>query len=57
MTIRPANGLFGPGPAVVQIQAFASPMLFVEHRVAVTLVGTTGRTPPSAPRPAQLTWR
>jgi hypothetical protein len=35
-TIRPQNGLFGPGAAVVRMQAFSGDV-FVARRVAVTL--------------------
>jgi hypothetical protein len=56
MTIRPANGLFGPGPAVVHIAASAGD-LFVQHRAEVTLVRhNRSDAAVGAARP-QLTWR
>ena len=56
MTIRPQNGLFGPGAATLRFQAFAG-NLFLFRRVALDLQahGTGAATHGSA-RP-KLTWR
>ena len=55
ITIRPENGLFGPGPAVVNVGAFAGD-IFVVRRVAVELVGHN-RSAARASAPARLTWK
>jgi hypothetical protein len=56
MTIRPFNGLFGPGPAVAHLQAFAG-NLFIFRRVALDLQarGTTAAAR-TTPKP-RLTWQ
>jgi hypothetical protein len=53
MTIRPQNGLFGPGAAILRFQAFSfTDGSFVSGRRSLTLVGTaTGSAKPA------LTWR
>ncbi|HEY5011292.1 MAG TPA: neocarzinostatin apoprotein domain-containing protein, partial [Acidimicrobiia bacterium] len=52
-TIRPQNGLFGPGDAVVRFQAFAG-NVFVARRVAVTLHAKGAARSAAKPK---LTWR
>jgi hypothetical protein len=55
VTIRPQNGLFGPGPAVVRMQAIAG-NVFVARRVAVNIQAKGGSTADASMRPT-LTWR
>jgi hypothetical protein len=54
-TVRPANGLYGPGPAVVKLNAFADDR-FIARRVAVELraSGTSGARDSAKP---SLAWR
>jgi hypothetical protein len=56
MTIRPVNGLFAPGPAVVNIAAFAG-NVFVFRRVAVELVPHNTSSTSLSSAHARLTWR
>jgi Neocarzinostatin family len=55
VTLRPENGLFGPGPAVVNVGAFAGD-LFVIRRAEVNLVGHH-RSGARASAPARLAWK
>jgi Neocarzinostatin family len=55
MTIRPLNGIFGPGPAVVRVQAYAN-NIFLSRRVAVDLQARSSTSAPSGAK-SKLTWR
>jgi hypothetical protein len=57
MTIRPQNGLFGPGPAVLRFQAFAG-NIFLSRRVALELEPKlTSATTSTRSATPSLTWR
>lgn len=57
ITVRPQNGLFGPGPAVLRFQAFAGTNIFIFRRVALNLVPAHGSTAAARASAQPLTWR
>jgi hypothetical protein len=52
-TIRPINGIFGPGAAIVRMDAFAGD-IFIQRRVGVTLTGIGGASASAKP---SLSWK
>jgi hypothetical protein len=56
ITIRPQNGVFGPGPAVLRFQAFAG-NIFLARRVALELQARSGATSALGATTPSLTWR
>ena len=57
ITVRPQNGLFGPGPAVLRFEAFAGNNIFISRRVALDLVARNAATAARQSVRPRLTWK